>query len=192
MEYGTIFGIIPVLLAVPSYWLYVRSIFAGKTVPHMYSWLIWALLAGIGFAGQVSANAGPGAWNTGVTTLACAIVFLFSVKYGERKLSHIDKVLLIVAAVAITLRLITGDYVLSILLTTAGALIGFSLTIKKSYTRPDQENTTTFLLNAARNLISLFALSSISFVTFFYPFCMMIANASVVGTILISKKQKRS
>ena len=94
MELKTYLGILPVALAVPSYWLYIRSIYKGATVPHMYSWLIWSILAGIGFAGQVSGDAGPGAWNTGITAVVCFIIFIIAIKKGDRKLTILDKYLL--------------------------------------------------------------------------------------------------
>ena len=189
MDYRTILGIIPVLLAAPSYWLYIRSIFVGKTVPHMYSWLIWSLLAGIGFVGQVSGDAGPGSWNTGITAVACFAIFIVAAKKGERHLYVIDKILLLVAVAAIILRVLTSSNEIAVFMATIAALVGFALTIKKAYHKPSQENPTTFFINSTRNFISLFALNSISFLTFFYPFCMMLANASILIVIITRKKE---
>lgn len=154
----------------------------------MYSWLIWAILAFIGYAAQVSAHAGPGAWNTGFTGVVCFAVFLMAIKYGERRLSKIDAFLLIMAFLAIIARLLIGNFVLAILLTTFAALIGFALTIKKAYRHPREENQITFSINSLRSFISLFALNLISFVTFFYPFCMMLANFAVAATIFTRTK----
>ena len=84
----TAIGTFPLLLGIPSYAYYVRSVYQRKTIPHVYSWLIWAVLATIGYIAQVSTHAGPGAWNTGFTAIVCFIVFLVSLKYGEHKLSR--------------------------------------------------------------------------------------------------------
>lgn len=62
-------GILPVIMAVPSYALYIKSVVKGKVVPRTYSWLIWSILAAIGYIAQVRSHAGPGAWNTVITTL---------------------------------------------------------------------------------------------------------------------------
>lgn len=185
----TFLGLLPLLLGVPSYVLYLRSVYRRKTVPHVYSWLIWAVLAGIGYAAQLSTHAGPGAWNTGFTAIVCFAVFLMSIKYGERRLSRLDIALLCLAAIAIVMRLLIGDYVLTVLLTTVAASVGFVLTIKKAWHRPAQENPVTFSINALRSLISLFALASVSFTTFFYPFCMMLANGLVAGVITLRKRR---
>jgi hypothetical protein len=182
-------GILPVILAVPSYFLYIKSVLSRKTVPHMYSWLIWSVLAFIGYVAQINSGAGPGAWNTGVTSLACFIIFILAIRYGERKLTRLDTVLLAIATLATISRIITDSYTVATLLATTAASIGFIFTIKKAYINPDDENPQTFSINALRNLISLFALSSISFNTFFYPFCMMLANFAVALVILHRKKK---
>jgi len=188
MELKTILGLLPVGLAIPSYWLYIRSIYKGDTVPHMYSWLIWSLLAGIGFAGQVSGNAGPGAWNTGITAVVCFIIFVIAIEKGDRRLTTPDKVLLAVAFGAIVVRVLTKSAETATLLATLAASVGFILTFKKAYHRPKQENPVTFFVNSLRNFISLFALNSITFLTFFYPFCMMLANLSILGVIIFGRK----
>lgn len=178
------------MIGVPSYVHYLYSVYKRKTVPHVYSWLIWAVLAGIGYVAQASTNAGPGAWNTGFTALVCFLVFLVSLKYGEKRLTRTDKVLLMLAVAAIFARLAIGNYTATVLLATGAALIGFAFTVKKAYRHPKQENSLTFFLNALRNLISLFALNTVSFTTFFYPFCMMLANFSVVTAVLHGNKSK--
>lgn len=187
----TFLGLLPLIMGVPSYACYIYSVYKKKTVPHVYSWLIWAVLAGIGYIAQASTNAGPGAWNTGFTAVVCFAVFLVSLKYGERKLSKVDLALLLIASSAIVARLLVGNYIATVLLTTGAALIGFIFTVKKAYLHPHQENSATFLLNGLRNLISLFALNVIAFTTFFYPFCVMLANFSVVVAVSKGKARKR-
>lgn len=149
-------------------------------------------MALIGFLAQIESNAGPGAWNTGITAIGCFVVFLVAIRYGERHLSVIDKLLLCTAIVAITTRVITDNYTIATTLATIAASIGFVFTIKKAYRHPYQENGATFFVNFLRNFISLFALISISYNTFFYPFAMMLANLSVVVVILIGRRVSSS
>lgn len=122
-----IIGLIPVLLAVPSYFLYLKGVTNKKIIPHMYSWLIWSILAMIGFFAQHSSNAGPAAWNTGITAVSCFIVFLFTTKHGERHLTKTDTLLLFIAVIAISARMVTNSFTLATTLTTIAALIGFVL-----------------------------------------------------------------
>lgn len=189
MNTKTLLGILPLLIGIPSYAHYIHSVYKRKTTPHMYSWLIWAVLASISFIAQVDAGAGPGAWNTGFTALVCLIVFVLATKFGERKLSKLDVFLLLMALASVLTLFIINNAVIAVLLTTIAACIGFTLTIKKAYREPGQENIITFSLNSVRNLISLFALTSVTFVTFFYPFCIMLANFTVVATVLTRRRK---
>lgn len=188
MDIKTILGAIPVLLAIPSYGLYIKSTYSGKTKPHMYSWLIWSILAGVGFVGQLSDNAGPGAWNTGITVIGCFSIFLVSVRKGEKSLSSADELLLSAALIAVLVLIIANNHYVSTIMAISAALIGFALTFKKAYQYPEEETPVTFTINAIRNLISLFALSSLTFLTFAYPFAMMLANISLFSVIAIRRR----
>lgn len=191
MDFRIIAGGTTVVLAVVSYALYLKSIAKQHTKPHMYSWLLWSVLACIGFIGQVSDNAGPGAWNTGVTAIACFVIFLVAIKSGDRTLSNTDKLLLGLASVAVLVQISTSNHVAAVTLATFTALIGFFFTLKKVYKKPYEESWPTFFINANRNFISLFALSTISYLTFFYPLMMLLANLSVVTMILTRRHQSK-
>ena len=184
-----IIGILPVIMAIPSYALYVKSVLTSKVIPHSYSWLIWSVLAAIGYFAQLRSNAGPGAWNTGITAVACFLIFTLSLKYGENKLTRFDKALLVMCIAIIALRLVTGSDTLATILATSAACIGFFFTIKKAYKRPHEENLPTFTINSLRNLISLFGLTTLSFNTLLYPTIMMLANFLVVAIIISRKRQ---
>ncbi len=57
-----ILGMTAALLAIIVHIPYLLHTYQGRTNPHAFSWFIWALLGCIGYFGQKSANAGPGAW----------------------------------------------------------------------------------------------------------------------------------
>jgi hypothetical protein len=59
-EIKTILGISAVVIAFISYVPYICNIFAGKTKPHAFTWLIWCTLNAIAFAGQIKDKAGAG------------------------------------------------------------------------------------------------------------------------------------
>jgi hypothetical protein len=61
MDFKVLVALIAVAMTITGYFFYFRDIFASKTKPHAFSWLVWAVLTGIAFFGQLSDNAGPGA-----------------------------------------------------------------------------------------------------------------------------------
>jgi len=83
-----------------GYSFYFRDIFAGKTKPHAYSWLVWATLTGVAFAGQITNGGGAGAWVTFVTAFISGIIFILALQRGEKNITHSDKLNLAGAAFA--------------------------------------------------------------------------------------------
>jgi len=59
MDYKVILGTVAVVMALYSYVPYIKDIFAGKTKPHAFTWLIWGLLTSIAFFGQMADRGGP-------------------------------------------------------------------------------------------------------------------------------------
>ena len=181
-------GGLAVAISLPAYVIYTRNIFKGKTRPQMYSWLIWGTLASVGFLGQVSSNAGPGAWVTGVTALSCLLIFSLAIFKGAHDLAKLDKVLLSVAVVAVAIRIFTHSPLVSSVMATLAGLVGFNLTIKKAYQKPYEETAISFALNGIKFFPALFALNKTTVLTFAYPFCMMLANLSVVWVVLVRRR----
>lgn len=182
-----IFGILSIIPGIIAYIIYFRNIFAGNTRPHAFSWLIWGLLAGNGFFAQVSADAGIGAWATGMTSAACLVIFGIALFRGDTKAIHIDWILLSLALVSFGLLFIIDNPTTSLVITLLATLLGFSMTLRKAYLKPDEEKATSFALNAIKFLPAIFALSSFSFLTVAYPLTAGLANASVVAVVYIRR-----
>jgi hypothetical protein len=186
------FGIASVIPAVVAYTLYFRGMFAGKTKPHAFSWLIWGLLAGNGFIAQVSANAGIGAWATGLTSAACLLIFGVAIFRGDTRLVRLDWILLGLALCSFGLLFIIEDKTAALCVTLFATLLGFTMTLKKAWAKPHEEAALSFALNAIKFLPAIFALSSMSFLTVAYPLTAGLANAAVVAVVLIRTRLLRS
>ena len=96
-----LWGVFSITLAVIAYVPYIRSIFEGKTRPHVFTWVIWMLLTIIAFSIQMTQGAGAGAWATGVTGVLCVVIFLASLRHGETHITRSDWLTFIAALLAI-------------------------------------------------------------------------------------------
>lgn len=179
-----VFGVLSLIPAVIAYALYFKGMFTGKIKPHAFSWLIWGLLAGNGFIAQISAGAGIGSWVTGVTSLACLVIFGIAIVRGDTKLFRLDWALLVLALVSFGLLFVIDNKTLSLGITLFATLIGFTMTWKKAWYAPHEEATLSFGLNAIKFLPAIFALQTYSFLTVAYPLTAGLANAAVVSIIL--------
>lgn len=62
-----IFSVMAIALTFIAFVPYIRSILAGVTKPHVFSWVIWGITTVIVFFAQLEAKGGIGAWPIGVS-----------------------------------------------------------------------------------------------------------------------------
>ncbi len=184
-----ILGATATVIAFCSYIPYFRNIFRGLTKPHAFSWLIWSILTGIGFAAQVYDDGGPGAWATGFTAGMCFVVFLVALKSGEKDITNSDWLCLSGAFIAIGLWAVTSNPLTSVILITLIDALGFIPTFRKSFHKPHQETALTYGLSALKFMFAIPALSNITLVTTLYPASLIVMNGLFVMMLLIRRKQ---
>lgn len=188
-DYKAVLGASAVVIAVVSYIPYFRDIFAGKTKPHAFTWLVWAILNGIAFAGQVHDDAGAGSWAVGFTALALFSIFLISLWKGEKNIRPFDWFCLISALLALIPWLLSSDPLLSIILITVIDTIGFLPTVRKSFNKPHQETLITYELSTLKYLLVIIALHQYTLVTVLFPLVMVVMNGLFVILLVIRRKQ---
>jgi hypothetical protein len=66
---------------------YIRSIRAAKTVPHVFSWTVWAGGTLIVFFAQLAGGGGVGAWPIGFS--GCITAYIAYLAYRKRDQSSI-------------------------------------------------------------------------------------------------------
>lgn len=189
MSYKELLGFAAIIIAFSSYVPYFRDIFAGKTKPHAFSWLVFGVITLIGFAGQISSGGGTGAWVTGFSGLVCFIIFYFAVKRGEKNIVLADWLSLVGAFIAIILWLVTKGPLLSVVLITVISFLGFFPTIRKSYMKPHQETLSSYSLSGLKFFLSIFALNSFSIITVLYPVAIIVINWAFVVMLLVRRKE---
>ena len=188
MSYKEVLGVIATAIAFVSYIPYFRDIFANKTKPHAFSWLVWSFLTAIAFFGQLTGGGGAGAWVNGFTAIVCFIIFIFGISKGRKNIVFIDWLSLAGAGVAIFFWFITKGPLLSIILITIIDALGFFPTFRKSITNPHEETVSTYFLSGLKYVFALFALDTVSVVTALFPFYLVFANWAFVVMVLARKK----
>ena len=177
-------AIIAVSIGLISYIPYFLALYKKTVKPHVFSWLVWGILAGIAFFGQLHNNAGAGAWATGFTAVSCIIIAFIAIFRGEKNITKSDWFSFIGALSAVPLWLITQTPFYSIILITLIDISAYYPTIRKSYIKPHEEISSTFILNGLKYLIALFALNHYSVITALYPFSTMLAEFGVAFMLI--------
>lgn len=187
VDYKIVLAVLATVISLIGYVPYFRNMLSGKTKPHAFSWLVWAVITSIGFAAQVVEKAGPGAWVTGFTALICFVVFGFALFKGKKDFSLFDWLCLLGAFVAIALWRITQDALVAVILVSLIDALGFLPTFRKGYHKPHEDTITTFGLNALKFFISLFALETYTITTWLYPVSLVITNGLFVLMVYVRR-----
>lgn len=189
MDIKIIIALVSICMTIAGYFYYFRDIFAGKTKPHAYSWLIWGLLTAIAFAGQLSDNGGPGSYVTGLTALISFIIFFLALNRGEKSVTRSDRVFLATALLAIVPWVLTNNPLYSVILITVIDFLGFLPTIRKSYHKPYEETLVAYVFAGLKFVLAIIALENYSVVTWLYPASLVVANLCFSIMLVIRRRQ---
>jgi len=184
----TIIGAVAVALTFIGYFPYFRDIFRHKTLPHVFSWLVWSVTTGIVYALQVTAGAGPGAWVTLCLAAIMVLIFLLSLRQSDKHIKAADVVFLGLALVALLFWLVVQQPVVSIILLCTIDILGFAPTLRKSWNEPYSETLSFYVITTFRHAITFFALSEYNIITYLYPIAWVAVNA-IFSVIIIVRRR---
>lgn len=186
LEIKNVIGFIAVALVFVGYIPYFRDILKGKTIPHVYSWILWGFVTAVAFALQVSAGAGIGALVTlTVVFMTVGVVILsFYLHRSKFDITFLDTLFLILGFVSLGIWLIAKDPVLSIVVATTTDLLAFVPTIRKTWKKPYSETLSTSIITTFRFALAIFALQAYSIVTILYPIAWALGNAFFSAMII--------
>ncbi len=183
-------ALIAAVVAVIGYVPYLRDAFSKRITPHPYTWLVWSIVTGITFAGQITKGAGAGAIPTGVSEVFSLSVFLFACRYGFKNVVRSDNYFLIAALLGLIPWIITKDPTVSVIIAVSIDLIAFMPTIRKTWRKPHSETPTLFAANVIRHILTLFSLQTYNIATTLHSGAMIITNSIMTGIILFKKPKK--
>lgn len=187
----TIIGSIAIGLTLVGYIPYIKDLLAGKTKPHIYSWILWGFLTYIVFFLQISDQAGPGALVTLSAALLCTLVIVLTlVKNAKSEITQSDKVFLGLALLTLAFWLIAKQPLISAVLATTIELLGFVPTVRKSWKDPYSETLSFYWLNTLRFLLATLALSRYTIITALYPSFWFMANGLFALMLVYQRGQK--
>lgn len=184
-----IIGSITVILAFVALVPYVIDILKNKTRPHMFTWIVWAMVTILAFLGQWQKGGGPGSWTTGVTGILTIVITLLALIKGSKDITKSDIVIFIGALIALIPWTLTKDPTLSIIILTIIDALAFIPTIRKTAKNPESETFVSYILHFIRHSLSIFALANYNLATYLYPATLSVMNLIVIFVIMKSKKK---
>ena len=167
---------------------YIRSIRSGATKPHVFTWVIWGFATFVVFWGQLVAEAGAGAWPTGISGLITIYVAVLAfTKRGDISISLTDWAFFLAAMTALPLWFLTSDPLWAVVILTLVDILGYGPTIRKVSKDPYSERLGFYLLMGVRNLVSIAAIERYSLTTLLFP----AATAAAIGLLFAVVVRRR-
>jgi hypothetical protein len=177
-------ALVGVAITLWSYVSYYRGMLSGRVSPHGFSWFVWGTLTATGAAAQIWGGGGWGASIMALTSLACFIVAVMSLRYGEKHIAPSDWVAFVGGLCAIPLWIITDSPLWSVVILAAADTVAYWPSIRKTWHNPENEGAMVFALASVKQTLALFAMQDLNFITGFYPAVLVAVNAAFVVMIL--------
>jgi hypothetical protein len=184
-----VLAIIAAVLAIAGNIPYLYDMVKGRVRPHPYSWLIWSIVSGTVLVGQITKGAGWGIIPFSASEMFTFIIFIFSLRYGFKKIPKRDTYFLVAAPLGLIPWIITHDPTWSVVIMVTIDVIAFIPTIKKAKLAPQSETPTLYTTNVLRHILTLFTLSSYNIATTFHSIMMIITNTTMLGVLWGGKKK---
>jgi hypothetical protein len=178
---------IAAVLAVVGNIPYLIDILRGRVRPHPYTWMIWTIVSGTIFFGQLARGAGVGALPTAASEIFTLIIFLFSLRYGFKEIRSTDTYFLLAALIGLIPWLLTRDPTLSVIIMVSIDLVAFVPTIRKTQRDPTSETPVLYGTNALRHGLALGAFQAYNTATMLHSLVMILVNAYMAWIIIRGK-----
>ena len=168
---------------------YIRSIFQGKTKPHVFSWVIWGSTTFVVFLAQLEGGGGVGAWPIGVSgSITIFIAIMAYVKRSDITITRTDWLFFVSALSSLPLWYFTSDPLWAVVILTTVDVLGFGPTVRKAYIFPYSESLLFFGLFTTRNLIVILALENYSITTVLFPAVIATACMMLMAIIMYRRR----
>lgn len=179
MDYKLIIAIIAASLVVIAYIPYFKDIFARKTKPHLFTWLIWGITQGTAIAALLHGGGKFGSISLIVGAILVFVVFLLSFKYGTKDITTSDRFILISSLLAIVVWWKLDNPLAAVLMISAIDGMGYIPTVRKSFKDPWSETLSFWGIMTIICFLTIFANAEYNLLTVTYLLVLFIANLSV-------------
>ncbi|MFA6279578.1 MAG: hypothetical protein WC612_02135 [Bdellovibrionales bacterium] len=168
--------------------IYIRDTLRGKTKPHLFSWLVWALVMGIGAAIAFSEGAYMGALAIGNGSLWCFVISLLALRHGEKRITLSDWVMFLSALSIIPFWFFTKEPLLAAFLAASIDFFGFMPTFRKAWHKPLEENLKAFSLYVSISIFRVLSIDPYSWTTGLYPTAVLVMETSMVIMLFFRRR----
>lgn len=183
-----LFSIAAILIGVIGLMPYLWGIHKQTTKPHMFSWIIWAVVSGVAGYIQLIEDAGAGSWFLLANTGLAVGIAIASYWLGTKDIKSSDWVVLFFALSSIPLCVVTKNPLWSVIIVVGIDTLGYIPTVRKSWAKPYEESALSWTLTIPVYILTILALESYSTTTYLYPVTFTIVNTMFVSYLFLRRR----
>lgn len=188
--FRNICGVISTMLAIGCSVPYIRSVLQGKTKPHQFSFMVFAIMNGLVFITQFLEGARQSVLVALVFFISTVITVVLSFSRGTRNTSSLDRTLFGFALFTIVIWVLTGSNTVAIWLTVLIDIFATTMILLKIKAEPKSEDPLPWMVAMAAFIFTCLSLMgrsvSIIFVRPFYG----LASSFVVAWYIFYHRKK--
>lgn len=168
-----IFAVLAVIMSLSRHGTYLWSIYKKQTQPHVFTWVNWALLIGIGAFAQFEFDGGPSAWVLVITAASCAFIAFISLFVGTKDITRSDWFAFIAGLIAIVLWRLTDNPIIAVVIVIFIDICCYYPTARKSWHAPWTEPPVSYIWAGSRYFFGMFAVPDPTFSSLIFLFYCM-------------------
>jgi hypothetical protein len=188
--FRTILLLIGSLLTVVAVVPYLIATIKRKTKPRIVTWFVWMTLTGISCAAAFVDGQLPTAIFLLCASIGTMSVVIFGWKFGSKKFSKLDAICLLGAIIGILFWIIFNSPAIAVLATIAVDFIGGIPTQIHSWTRPNEETLSQFILAFIAAVCVFVTISDWKITAIAYPLYLVVMNFEYSLMIALRRKYK--
>lgn len=190
MSFQYFLGMFAGLLLIPTTIVYIRSILQGETKPNRVTWWILALITVVVVLSSYSAGARETLWLPVAYALGYICIGIFSIRYGDGPftLSTLDRVALVGGIASAIAYVIAQSPLVALFLSALSEFIALTPTAVKSYTNPETESRTAWIIGTTASFINLLAIGTWSLGIAAYPIWIFLSNLIIVYFLIRTRR----
>lgn len=186
------FVILGVLLQLIGAFPYIKETIQGKIQPNKVSWIMWSIAPLVAFAAEISQGVGILSLATFVVGFVPILVLVASFfnKKAEWQITKFDLACGFLSFMGLTLWYITKVGNVAIFFCIFADFLASLPTIVKSFTNPESENASIYLLGLANPIIALLVIRQWNFKNFGFPLYLLL-DSMVIAFLVATKFGKK-
>jgi hypothetical protein len=183
-----ILALVASVITVIAYIPYFKDLFAGKTKPHLYTWLVWGVTQGTASVALIKGGGNFAAISVILGAILVLSIFVLSFKYGTKNITKSDTIVLVLALLAIVVWWQLDSALIAVLMVSAIDGIGYIPTFRKTWSDPLSETPVFWLLMALAMIITIISSGEYNLLTVTYVAVLGVCNATVLGITVFRRK----